>query len=159
MKKLSLLLFILFLHIFHAKAQYVTIPDANFATWLTQEYPSCMSGNQMDTTCALIVNEDTVIVSYLNITDLTGIQYFDSLKYFKCNNNLLTSLPNLPGTLTFLNCGDNELSSLPVLPNSLLYLYCFDNQLTYLPPLPNTLTTLVSGYSINKFARVSCSHG
>ena len=142
MKKLSLLLFILFLHLIPAKAQYVTIPDANFVAWLTQEYPSCISGNQMDTTCALIVNEDTVIVSYLNIAEITGLQYFDNLKYLKCNNNLLTSLPNLPDSLEYLQCDYNQLDSLPQLPSLLYYLKCGYNQLTSLPILPNMLNDL-----------------
>ncbi len=142
MKKLLFLLLILCSQLFPIKAQYVTIPDANFAAWLTQEYPSCMNGNQMDTTCALIVNKDTVVVSYLNIADITGIQYFDNLKYLKCNNNLLTSLPNLPVTLTYLNCGNNQLSYLPQLPIQLEEMQCRANQLVSLPALPINLTNL-----------------
>ena len=142
MKNLSLLLFILFLHLFPAKAQYVTIPDANFATWLIQEYPSCMSGNQLDTTCALIITEDTVDVSFLNISSISGVQYFDNLKCLKCNNNLLTNLPNLPGTLTFLKCNNNQLNNLPALPGPLKELQCYYNQLTSLPTLPFALINL-----------------
>ena len=142
MKKLSILLFILFLHLFPAKAQYVTIPDANFVTWLSQQYPSCMNSNQMDTTCTQIVNEDTVDVSYLNIAVITGVQYFDNLKYLKCNNNQLTSLPNLPVPLTFLKCDNNQLNNLPALPNALKELQCYYNQLTSLPTLPSALIYL-----------------
>jgi len=56
MKRLILLFFVLVLKFAPAKAQWVTIPDANFVTKLTQLFPSCMNGNQMDTTCAGIVN-------------------------------------------------------------------------------------------------------
>jgi hypothetical protein len=76
----------------NAKAQFVTIPDPNFRTWLIQQYPSCFNASQqMDTTCSEIVNEDTVIVSNLGIQNLTGIQYFDSLITLKCYYNFLTS--------------------------------------------------------------------
>jgi hypothetical protein len=45
------------------KAQFVTIPDGNFVTWLNTNYPSCMNGNQMDTTCAQIIYEDSILCS------------------------------------------------------------------------------------------------
>jgi len=44
-KKVFLLLFVLSLQFAPAKAQFVTIPDVNFVTFLTQNYPSCMIGN------------------------------------------------------------------------------------------------------------------
>ncbi|MBL0050106.1 MAG: leucine-rich repeat domain-containing protein [Bacteroidetes bacterium] len=125
------------------QAQYVTIPDTNFVTWLNANgYSSCMNGNMMDTTCSAVVNATSVDCSNKNISDLTGIEYFDSLKYLYCNNNQLSSLPTLPNSLTKLYCGKNQLSSLPVLPNSMTYLDCWNNQLTSLPTLPNSLTHL-----------------
>ncbi len=54
----------------------------------------------------------------------------------------MTSLPELPNSLSKLECFNNQLTSLPVLPNSLKYLYCFNNTLTSLPVLPNYLITL-----------------
>ena len=62
------------------KGQWVTIPDANFVAYLQANFPSCMNGNLMDTTCAGIIYETDMW--YPNgVADLTGIQYFDSLKY------------------------------------------------------------------------------
>jgi len=127
----------------NAKAQFVTIPDANFATWLNTYYPSCMNGNQMDTTCSGIVNEDTVIVYNLNIQDLSGIQWFDNLKLLWCMNNQLTNLSALPASLIRLECQNNQLSFLPTLPNTLKYLECGANQLIGLPNLPNSLQTIL----------------
>jgi hypothetical protein len=46
MKKLILLFLVLLLKFAPTKAQWVTIPDANFATWLNTNYPSCMNLNQ-----------------------------------------------------------------------------------------------------------------
>ena len=43
-----------------AKAQWVTIPDANFATWLNTNYPSFMNGNKIDTAFSEIVNAITI---------------------------------------------------------------------------------------------------
>ncbi len=69
----------------NTKAQYVTIPDANFVTWLQTNVPSAMTGNQMDTTNSVVTSLDSVNVNNQNIADITGIQYFDSLKYFNCD--------------------------------------------------------------------------
>jgi uncharacterized repeat protein (TIGR01451 family) len=159
MKKLTCFVFILSIQFITAKAQYVTIPDAAFVTKLTQLYPSCMNGNQLDTTCSLIVNETEVYISNTNINNLSGIEYFDnllilncsynqlsnipllpsSLTSFSCNGNLLTNLPLLPPNLIFLNCMENQISSIPTLPNLLNEFYCGDNLLTLIPPLPATL--------------------
>jgi Leucine-rich repeat (LRR) protein len=162
MKKYLLLLFIFCLQLVPAKAQWVTIPDANFASKLTQLFPTCMNGNQMDTTCSQIVNAIGLDVNNSFISDLTGISHFSNLTSLLCGYNQLTSLPTLPITLTNLQCYHNQLSSLPnlppnliylgadynqlnnlpQLPNTLQYLYCNDNQLTSLPVLPNSLIAL-----------------
>jgi uncharacterized repeat protein (TIGR01451 family) len=139
---LRLLFFTCFLQVNYVKAQWVTIPDANFVNWLTQQYPTCMNANQLDTTCLQILNEDTVIVTNLNLTSIYGIEFFDNLKYLKCNTNSLTSINRLPHTVRFLNCSSNQLNSLPNLPDSLRDLNCGANQLTSIPTLPNYLTSL-----------------
>jgi uncharacterized repeat protein (TIGR01451 family) len=162
MKKLILLLLIVCLQLLPAKAQWVTIPDANFAAFLQTNFPTCMNGNLMDTTCAGIVNATGVSINNSFISDLTGISHFSNLTSLLCGYNQLTSLPTLPITLTNLQCYHNQLSSLPnlppnliylgadynqlnnlpQLPNTLQYLYCNDNQLTSLPVLPNSLIAL-----------------
>jgi len=162
MKKLILLFLVLILKFAPAKAQWVTIPDANFVIKLTQLFPSCMNGNQMDTTCSQIVISETVDIQSSNISNLFGIQYFDNLTILDCSYNQLTSLPTLPNSLMQLSCysnqltilpampnslislgcGANPLASLPTLPNSLMQLYCDDNQLSGLPALPNSLISL-----------------
>ncbi|MFN5829335.1 MAG: SdrD B-like domain-containing protein, partial [Bacteroidota bacterium] len=121
-----------------------------------------MNGSLMDTTCIQITAEDTVEVSFLNISSISGIEYFDNLKYLKCNNNSLISMPPLPGTLTYLKCNNNLISGALLLPNLLNYLdfsfnaisaisqvpsplivlYGQNNQLTSLPSLSNALSIL-----------------
>ncbi len=102
-----------------------------------------MNGNQMDTTCLSIVNEDSLSISWPSyIVDLTGIEYFDNLTYLDCGYNQLTTIPALPHNLKYFDCGLNQLTSLPALPNSLIYLHCAWNELTSLPSLPNSLTSI-----------------
>jgi uncharacterized repeat protein (TIGR01451 family) len=136
MKKLFLLLFILCFQFIPVKAQYVTIPDANFVTWLTQQYPSCMNGNQMDTTCTQITSDNSVNVSYYSISDLTGIQYFDNLQILNCSHNQLIYLSALPSLLIDFNCSYNQLSSLPQLPDSMINLHIDFNNILCLYNLP-----------------------
>lgn len=145
------------------KAQsYVTIPDANFVAWLQTNVPSAMNGNQMDTTSLAVTTLTYINVGYVGISDLTGVEYFDSLKYLYCYQNNLTnliSLPNsiiglicsnnpltyisaLPSSLRFLQSDNCQLNTLPALPNLLVNLSCFNNQLVQLPPLPSTLSQL-----------------
>jgi uncharacterized repeat protein (TIGR01451 family) len=125
---------------------YVTIPDANFVSWLNTNYPSCMNGNQMNINCTAIQNATVVNVSSYNIANLFGIQYFTSLAILNCSSNQLTSLPSLPATLVNLNCSNNNLTSLPALPNSLLILNCSTNaNLISFPSLPTNLQSLTMG--------------
>jgi Leucine-rich repeat (LRR) protein len=69
-----------------------------------------------------------------------------------CNNNLLTSLPELlPMSLKHLNCSFNTLTSIPILVNNpispegtmnILFLHCNNNEITQLPELPNNIKLL-----------------
>ncbi len=144
MKKLFTL-FALVLCLTNLKAQFVTIPDANFVTWLQANVPSAMSGNQMDTTSLAVTTRTNVNVYNNSIGDVYGIQYFDSLKKLNCSYNQLTNLSNLPSSLLYLDCGYNQLPNLPALPNSVNYLDCSGNQLVNLPILPSSITLLYCG--------------
>jgi len=127
------------------KAQYVTIPDANFRAYLQLNFPSCMNGNDLDTTCTGILNATSMDVQYLDISDLTGVTCFKNMKVLNCSHNQLTSLPSLPATLTSLNCIYNQLSSLPTLPDNLIDLVCYNNEIDSIPTLPLTLQVLWFG--------------
>jgi uncharacterized repeat protein (TIGR01451 family) len=149
MKKTITLLLLIF-SFQTTKAQFVTIPDANFVTWLQANVPSAMSGNQMDTTSLAVTTRTLIEVEDLGIADLSGVQYFDSLKSLDCGNgfvttstpNTLSNLPTLPSTLDSLICGRNMLTTLPVLPTTLKLLKCYTNLLSSLPLLTNMLTYL-----------------
>ncbi len=133
---------------FCGSAQWVSIPDTNFGTWLnTNGYSTCLQGNnavgwQMDTTCSAVTSETSISCSSANIQNLSGIEYFTHLQIFYCTANHLTSLPPLPNSLIRLECFSNQLTLLPYLPNTLTALVCFGNQLNALPSLPDSLITL-----------------
>jgi hypothetical protein len=150
MKKL--LLFISISLCCDLKAQtWVTIPDANFASYLQGLIPSAMSGNQMDISSPLVTSTTHSINVYsINVTSLTGVQYFTSLTYLNCNfnTNYLTSLPALPSGLETLLCSTNSLSSLPALPNTLTSLDCSVNGISSLPVLPDSLQSLNCGVNM-----------
>ncbi|MEO8150738.1 MAG: T9SS type A sorting domain-containing protein [Bacteroidia bacterium] len=162
MKKI-LLLAILSVCIQNAFSQYITIPDPNFRIWLNANgFSSCLSGNQLDTTCSAVVSAKTINCSYASISDLNGLQYFDSVTVLSCSYNLLwnlpplrsellqldcyqnniANLPALPAGLQVLHCENNNLSGLPALPPALQSIYCYGNTITSLPPLPSGLVYL-----------------
>ena len=151
-KLLPLLICLLFFG--NAKAQYVTIPDAKFVTWLQANVPSAMVGNQMDTTDAAVISLKRIVVANDSIGDLTGVQYFDSLRTLDCGNgqnmpnvNYILSLPTLPIFLDTLICGRNKITVLPALPSQLKVLHCYENLLNALPSLPNSLLELNCGFN------------
>jgi Leucine-rich repeat (LRR) protein len=157
MKKLLLRTVFSFL-IFHSsffisKAQWVSIPDTNFGTWLKTNYSSCMQGNntigwQMDTTCPAIVADTTVDCSGAVISDLTGIGYFDELKYLDCSGNFIATLPVLPSHLETLFVLNNAFTVLTGLPSSLTYLDITNNPyLTSITALPPGLTILDGNFN------------
>lgn len=151
------------------KAQWVNIPDSNFAAYLhSQMVGVCMSGNLLDTTCSEVLTVRDLEPSYYGIHDLTGIQYFKNLRQLLCYNDSLTQLPTLPMTLTNLDCSRNKitslptflppnldtlvcdvnnLDSLPVLPSTLVLLSISDNYIVHLPVLPSALSQLRCGYN------------
>ncbi len=146
-KLLTLIAFICFYA--NANAQYVNIPDSNFRNFLIGKYPNCFnSAGQMDTTCLLIVNEDTLNCSHNIYGEITGIQYFKKLKILDCSVTSLPSLPDLPDSLQYFDCSSNKLTNLPNLPSSLQFLRCFINKLTSLPNLPSKLEYLMSNNNL-----------
>ena len=162
--KLALVILILLNLCKEANAQYVTIPDANFAQYLTTNFPSCMNNGKLDTVCSATLKVPYINIESSGITDLTGIQYFKNLDSLNCGDNSLTNLSPLPNSLIFLQCYNNTqikslpevlppflvyfgcaynvFTSMPVLPTSLKYLFCDYNGLTSLPTLPDSLLYL-----------------
>ncbi len=120
------------------KAQ-VTIPDANMAAALRTLYPTCMSGNVLNTSCPEVVNETSLILNYESISNLTGVQYFTSLTHLECIGNQLTSLPPLPPNLTYINFDYNQINVWPALPSTVTDVEALNNLLPSISSLPPNL--------------------
>ena len=170
MKSKTILIFSILLIASITRAQYVTIPDTAFGSWLNQHgFTACLTGSdntgwQLDTTCPAVLADTSIgIFSSPFIKRTDGLQYFKNvaslfligdsfhtiaflppfLKELSILNTNLYSLPPLPSTLTALLCSFNfYFDSLPPLPNALTYLECNENLLRVLPPLPPTLVNL-----------------
>ncbi len=85
--------------------------------------------------------QETLYCEQENLTSLP--QLSPTLGALICWGNRLDQLPSLPINLTVLHCNGNRLTSLLPLPKSLKYLYCANNNLKFLPPLPEMLQKLV----------------
>ena len=92
-------------------------------------------------------NTQEINLTHFNLTYLPVLSKFKKLKVLICQHNSLTSLPELPASLTHLHCNYNYLTSLPELPKKLKSLDCSYNRLTSLPQLPKTLNSLYCGYN------------
>ena len=166
MKKFYMFIVLLFI-ISGAKAQgYVTIPDTVFVQWLQTNFPTAMNGNMMDTTSPAITSVNKIYTSIPSVSNLYGLQFFDSLdtlsfitstinvinylpaslKYFNCAEGMVTSIVSLPISLKYLNCNSNSLTNLPALPMGLEYLNFSYNNLNSFPVLQSGLKHLECSY-------------
>ncbi len=112
-------------------------PDANFREIITEYFDKNNDG--------LLSSEEIADATALgvykkNISDLTGVEHFTSLKYIHCFDNQITHLDLSKNTqLDTLSCYNNKLTSLDVSNNTeLKYLYCGGNQITTLDLSKNT---------------------
>jgi Secretion system C-terminal sorting domain len=145
MKKKILILFLLFMA-FCIRAQHII--DPNFAQAIRGYCPTCLDGNSNITEEGKKLTGLTVSIQ--QITDITGIIGFSSLRTFNCIHNNITFLPPLPNSLKTLFVSENKLTKLDNLPNSLTSLYCSYNQLTELTELPTSLLYLDCSYNALK---------
>lgn len=125
-----------------AFSQNVFIPNPVFRTYLTNNYPNCMNGDSLNTSCTEVLQQTTISLWGLGIGDISGIEHFVNLTILDCGGNDLTSIQALPPQLQHLNCRDNNLTSLPDLPNTLVTLLAYENDLMSLPELPASLLEL-----------------
>ena len=89
MKKLTTLFVSCLLMIGFARAQYVSIPDNNFRTFLMHQFPNSFNGQgQMDTTSTEVLTTDSLSTYYnllsgsiVDTIHFQGLQYFKNLKF------------------------------------------------------------------------------
>jgi Leucine-rich repeat (LRR) protein len=127
------LLFILLAFPIIGFGQNVNIPDANFKAYLVGNTAINTNGdNQIQVSEASVYN-GAIYCSFMNISNLTGIEAFVSLTSLDCNNNLTSLNVSTCTALTDLNCSGNQLTSLNVSSfTALTNLNCSGNQLTSL---------------------------
>lgn len=122
----------------------VYIPDDNFRNFLNTYYPSVLDDTQdsliADSALAIIGNLDC---SSMNIENLTGIEYFLSLRELNCYNNQLTEFPDISNlrALEVLNCSNNIITTIgDFTQNTVLkVLDISGNQLINLPNLTKNM--------------------
>ena len=149
MKKNLHLLLIATLISVAVKAQYVGISDSSLRYWLQQNYPGCMQGYLLDTTCTAVLNATSLTPNV--DSNINGLQYFKSATYLLLNNvnggngviHLTGSYP--PGLTWFGITQSAVLNIPPAMPATLLHLSLFDIHLTSLSTLPANLKYLDVG--------------
>ncbi len=144
MKKITLLLITFFLTIYNINSQTTNIPDSNFEQELINlGYDDVINGIVLTSNISGITNLN---ITNKNISNLSGIEDFQSLTHLFCGTNNLSSLDVSQNiNLNVLNCSINNLSSLIVTTNTLLTgLYCDANNLTTLDISQNLLLTDLS---------------
>jgi Secretion system C-terminal sorting domain len=113
-----------------ASAQIVNIPDVIFKSALIGNPAININLDTEIQTSEAAIFSDTINVNSLNISDLTGIEAFTSLRYLNCSFNQLFTLNVSSNTaLKYLNCQTCQLTNLDLSHNILLTnLICSNNQ-------------------------------
>jgi hypothetical protein len=137
----SLIIGLCFQASMNCNAQYITLPDANFANFIAANYPTAVNGSlQLDTNVAKTIT-GTFNAAQKNLSDVTGIEYFININRLYLSGNKLTFLPDLSRLtqLIRLHVDTNKLTTLPDLQamTSLQYLWCHYNKITSLPSMAN----------------------
>ena len=114
------------------KSDTVNIVDVNFLNALIGKGVDTNGDGVISYTEAEVI--DSIDVTGLEISDMTGIEAFINLKSLKCRDNQLTSLDMSGNPLIgLLWCASNQLTNLNVTNNTALKdLWCSNNQLTSL---------------------------
>jgi len=143
-----------------ASGQTVILPDTNFRNKLIASYPQVMQGDSLNISQAAALT-GSLTLSFSNISNAYGVQYFTSITNLDLTNNNIDTLPDI-STITGLQrfyASNNKLTALPsmaaltklvdfqvsnnlltALPNlsastGLSFIYCQNNNIEQLPPL------------------------
>ena len=122
-------------------AQNVTIPDANFKTYLIGQNLINTNGDTEIQVSEANAFTGTINCSSKNISDLTGIEAFINIKVLECSRNQITSLDvSNCVKMIWLFCTSNQLTSIDVSGAlSLEGFFCRFNQLTNIDVSNNLL--------------------
>ncbi|MGB0892067.1 MAG: ELWxxDGT repeat protein [Flavobacteriaceae bacterium] len=135
------------LYVYNPFSNQTYVPDNNFEQDLIDlGYDDVLDDYVITSNINTITNLN---LENKNISDLTGIEAFTSLKTLNVKNNLLASLDlSMLTTLEELNCAKNEITNLNIKRNqSLKNLYCENNRLSNLDISDNTHLQTLSFHS------------
>jgi len=139
--------FLLSLSVF---GQNVYIPDANFKAYLVADSWINTNGDAEIQVSEANSYNGSIICANMNISDLTGIEYFTAISVLVCSGNNLDTLDVSQNTfLVILDCSYNQLTMLTLNFNSQNYyaLFCDNNQLTSLDLSQANCSSFVAGES------------
>ena len=126
--------------------QNVNIPDANFKAYLVGNTAINTNGdNEIQVSEASAFNGHINCYN-MNISDLTGIEFFTASTHLSCSENQLTSLDVSNNTaLIYLDCNDNNITNLDLSQNTNLEsLGCYSNALITLDLSNNISLELIT---------------
>lgn len=128
-----------------SRGQWVNI-NTQFGYWLsTHGYSQCVLNNngwKLDTTCAAVVNAQSLTIWSGGIQSLSGIEYFDNLDTLRITQSSLQTIPTLPKRLKYFDCSSCYVSFIGFYHDSLRYFNCSNNPITYLSAVPESLQEL-----------------
>jgi hypothetical protein len=155
-----------------ASGQYYTIPDTIFRNYLYLQDSRLFNENKQLILSNARAYEGAISCQNLNITDLSGLQFFHKVTMINCSGNQVTAFPSLDSlsSLSYLYAESCELMKLPSLDHlgNLLVLDVKDNNLTELPSLEflkmlnyldcsvNNLTELPALNSLTNLRKLFC---
>ncbi len=150
MRKHLLLLVVALCCAFYSRAQWVPIQPA-FADYIRFAIsPAALNGNMLDTTSAAITSlQNFTTDNNTAVTDITGIQYFDSLQHLKIQFPNLQFVPLLPSSIKSVEFKFVQSYITAPLPTGLVALNIDSTGLTTLPSLPASLRKLIIRDFIN----------
>ncbi|MCW3126691.1 MAG: hypothetical protein JWO03_2349 [Bacteroidetes bacterium] len=140
------------------RAQYVSIPDAGWGSWLNANgYSAAMTGSSgsgwnLDTTSSVVLSATSIqAVGDTFISNIDGIQYFKNLTYLRISDDWnLHAVGALPESLQDIDFSQTGLMSVPTLPSGLVGLIIDGTPLNVIPALPNSIGRLWCGYGAAK---------
>ncbi len=141
-------------------AQIVNIPDANFKNYLINNSSINTNGDAEIQVAEATAYTGKIIVPFLNISSLTGIEAFTDITELECEANSLTSMNvSFNTALTHLGFQGNQLTSLNISANTALtQLFCQNNQLINLDVSTNTALTILSCFN-NQLMSLNVKNG
>lgn len=111
-----------------------------FFNYLAEQYPNIIENGELNLYEASLITE--LNLDGLGLNNINGIEHFNNLENLSCNNNNLTTIPELPSQITTLSIKSNNLNFINNLPENLIDLDLRYNSLNNVPELPNNMEVL-----------------